>query len=230
MKNMKLSVKMIGSFVIVALITLLVGFVGWQGVNSISGHLKEIGDVRLPSIESLLIIKKEAESIRVAQRTLLNPDLSREDKKQQLDNIAAARKRYEKAWDIYAPLPQTPEEADLWQKFVPAWQDWRKENQALPRRSTNWTNWMWAIRWFCVGVLQEIRGDHYKVMSLVGALIATEVHFEGGEDHTTCKFGQWTASFTSRNPNLNAAIEEMKSPSPQFSSNGCADQGQGQKR
>ncbi len=216
MKNMKLSVKMIGSFVIVALITLLVGFVGWQGVNSISGHLKEIGDVRLPSIESLLIIKKEAESIRVAQRTLLNPDLSREDKKQQLDNIAAARKRYEKAWDIYAPLPQTPEEADLWQKFVPAWQDWRKENQAFTQAINELDQLDVGNPMVLRRVLQEIRGDHYKVMSLVGALIATEVHFEGGEDHTTCKFGQWTASFTSRNPNLNAAIEEMKSPHRNF--------------
>lgn len=43
MQNVKLSVKLIGSFIIVAGITLVVGFFGWRGVNRLSGHLEEVG-------------------------------------------------------------------------------------------------------------------------------------------------------------------------------------------
>ena len=73
-----LGVKLIGSFMIVAVITLGVGYIGWHGATGLSGHLHEVGKVRLPSIESLLQIESGFKSLRVAQRTLLNPDLPAE--------------------------------------------------------------------------------------------------------------------------------------------------------
>jgi methyl-accepting chemotaxis protein len=216
MKKVKLSVKLIGSFVIVAVITLAVGFVGWQGVGALSQHLTEIGDVRLPSIQSLLIIEKEAESIRVAQRTLLNPDLSREDNARQFENIGKAREKYQQAWKIYEPLPQTPEEAVLWQKFVPAWEAWRQENNAFLKiieelNSLDVGNPMSLRR-----LLQEIRGDHYKLMSQVALMISNGVVFEGGEDHTACKFGHWQSTFKTENANLKTAVAQMSEPHKQF--------------
>ncbi|MFH1985287.1 MAG: MCP four helix bundle domain-containing protein, partial [Pseudomonadota bacterium] len=216
MKNVKLSVKLIGSFVIVAVITLAVGFVGWQGVGALSQHLTEIGDVRLPSIQSLLIVEKEGESIRVAQRTLLNPDLSREDNARQFKNIAKARDRYQEAWKIYEPLPQTPEEAVLWKKFVPAWDAWRQENNAFLKI-------MEELNGLDVGnpmamreLLAEIRGDHYKVMSQVAVMVSDGVVFEGSEDHTACKFGRWQSTFKTENTKLKTAIAQISEPHKHF--------------
>lgn len=48
MKNIKLGVKLIGGFSIVAMIVLVVGFFGWQGANQLNEHVDEIGLVRLP--------------------------------------------------------------------------------------------------------------------------------------------------------------------------------------
>ncbi len=79
MKNIKLGVKLIGGFSIVALIVLVVGFFGWQGANQLNEHVDEIGMVRLPSIESLLIIKTESNAIRIALRSLLNPRMTMRD-------------------------------------------------------------------------------------------------------------------------------------------------------
>ena len=42
MKNMKLSMKLIGGFGAVALITLIVGFIGWIGVSNSVDDLPEI--------------------------------------------------------------------------------------------------------------------------------------------------------------------------------------------
>ena len=59
-------VKLLGGFIIVALITLTVGIAGWIGIKGVNESVVEIGDVRLPSIYSLAVIEKELESIRVA--------------------------------------------------------------------------------------------------------------------------------------------------------------------
>ncbi|HSO20877.1 MAG TPA: MCP four helix bundle domain-containing protein, partial [Desulfosarcina sp.] len=216
MSNMKLSVKLIGSFVIVAVMTLVVGFVGWRGVNGLSDHLVEVGDVRLPSIQNLLVIQRAAESVLVAQRTLLNPELSKEERTRQFTQVRQVREAYEKAWKIYEPLPQTPEEAALWQKFVPAWAAWRKENNAFFKiveemGALDLGNPMDLRR-----TIQEIRGDHYKVMSQVSMMIGNGVFFEGGEDHTACGLGQWAASVQTQNPTIRAAVSQIVEPHKLF--------------
>jgi methyl-accepting chemotaxis protein len=47
-KNLRLSVKLVGGFIIVAIITLAVGMVGWQGVSNsqkVAQELKNVGDI-----------------------------------------------------------------------------------------------------------------------------------------------------------------------------------------
>ncbi len=216
MQNVKLSVKLIGSFIIVAGITLVVGFFGWRGVNRLSGHLEEVGGVRLPGIQSLLIIEKEAETFRVAQQTLLNPNLPREDKVRQFENIALLRERYEKAWKIYEPLPQTPEEAKLWREFVPAWEEWRKENGVFLKIVEELNSLDVGNPMALLGTLEKIRGDHHQLMAKVSRLFSDDRLFSGGEDHTGCLFGRWAASFQSQNPSIRNAVAGMLESHRQF--------------
>ena len=63
MKNLKLMVKLVGGFSIVALITLIVGYVGWRSISNLDGNLLEISEVRLPSIKGLLIMSEQMESM-----------------------------------------------------------------------------------------------------------------------------------------------------------------------
>jgi len=211
-KHLKLSTKLIGSFVIVALITLLVGFFGWRGVNTITYHLIEIGGVRLPSIQSLLVIQREAESVRVTQRTLLNPDLSHEIKVRQFENLKNSRERYEKAWKIYEPLPQTPEESVLWNKFVPAWEDWRHENNEFIKKIQELDKLDLGNPAALNATLEMIRGDHYKLMVDIIEMIDNGTQFQGGEDHLGCGFGKWAAAFKTQNPILSSAISQISEP------------------
>jgi methyl-accepting chemotaxis protein len=211
-KHLKLSTKLIGSFIIVALITLLVGFFGWRGVNTISRHLIEIGEVRLPSIQSLLVIEREAESVRVTQRTLLNPDLSLDIKKRQFENLKNSREQYEKAWKIYEPLPQTPEEAVLWDKFVPAWEAWRHENNEFIKQIRELDKLDLGNPAALNATLEMIRGDHYKLMVNVTEMLDNGTPFQGGENHLGCGFGKWAAAFKSQNPVISSAVAQMSEP------------------
>ncbi len=211
-KHLKLSTKLIGSFVIVALITLLVGFFGWRGVNTITRYLTEIGEIRLPSIQNLLVIQREAESVRVTQRTLLNPDLKHDIKARQVENLKNARDKYEKAWKIYEPLPHTPEEAVLWNKFVPAWEAWRHENNEFIKQIQALDKLDLGNPAALNATLEMIRGDHYKLMVDVMAMLDNGTPFQGGEDHLGCGFGKWAAAFKSQNPIINSAIAQMSEP------------------
>lgn len=117
-KNMKLRTKLMTSFFCIVVISLIIGFVGFRGMNEISGNLIEINNVRLPSIQSLLIISEAQTAIDSAENALLSTKLDKAERQDQYDRISDAWKRVDKAWKIYEPLPQTEKEAELWKKFV----------------------------------------------------------------------------------------------------------------
>ena len=137
MKNLKLMVKLVGGFSIVALITLIVGFAGWKSVNNLDENLLEISAVRLPSIKYLLIMSWQMEDMAKVQRTLLDPNLDMNSRKQLYKGFSDDRKRFEAAWGAYEPLPQTREEAQLWKEFVTAWQEVKKGNETFFQMCSN---------------------------------------------------------------------------------------------
>ncbi len=127
--------KLIVSFMSVALITLVLGIVGYYGAVKSEDSVDEIGNVRLPSVDSLLIIKESARNVRGAMRSLAIPGLGYESRQEEYNNLDTVRETYETAWKIYEPLPQTTEEARLWDQFVPAWNAWRAENNKFVEMS-----------------------------------------------------------------------------------------------
>ena len=66
MKNLKLGVKLIGGFMIVALIVLVVGFFGLNGANRLGAAASDIADNNLPTIASLLTMKVAMKEIDAA--------------------------------------------------------------------------------------------------------------------------------------------------------------------
>ncbi|WP_305043379.1 methyl-accepting chemotaxis protein, partial [Geoalkalibacter sp.] len=200
MKNLKLGVKLTCGFVLVALITLAVGIIGWRGVDSLDGHLTEVGAVRLPSVQSLLEMEAGTEQILMAQRTLLNPRLQDEDRKRQFANVDRAQKRNQKAMDVYAPLPQTAEEEVLWRQFVPTWEEFRRQNDEFFRmaRELEGTGVLNPVQ--LRADLQQFRADHHQLMGRVMTMLREGKVFDGGTDHTACNFGRWLARFQSDNP------------------------------
>ena len=126
--KMKTGTKVLAGFGIAMVVAVVVGLVGYVGIKKLSAHVEEIGLVRLPSVQELLKIQVGSEQIKNAERTLLNVGLDLDTRHRQTNNVAKAREQYEAAWKTYEALPQTPEEAELWKQFVPAWQEWRNDN------------------------------------------------------------------------------------------------------
>ena len=123
--NLKIGVKLIIGFIIVSIIA---GAIGIVGVTS----LHEVGDVRLPSIQNLLIISKAQANVILAERALINRRMMDSELRQaQYAYIDAAFKMAEEAWTRYEPLPQTVEEAKVWTEFVVKWGEWVKDHKIV---------------------------------------------------------------------------------------------------
>jgi methyl-accepting chemotaxis protein len=126
--DLKLNTKLLGGFMIVAIIAAIIGAVGYMGINSLGKNLDEVAVVRLPSILGLGIVNEAQTAVQRAERTSI---LLREVTEDQKQRLKIAWDNAEKGWKIYEPLPQTTEEAALWKEFVPAWADWKKEHEKV---------------------------------------------------------------------------------------------------
>ena len=130
MKNMKLDVKLVGGFLMMALLITIGGFVGWYEISQVSDNMKEVGEVRLPSILGLEIIKEAQTAISKAERSLLIPEFLNDEnlKSLQAKNLEDAWKRADKGWKMYEGLPRTREQEAIWSNFKPAWEIWKKDH------------------------------------------------------------------------------------------------------
>jgi methyl-accepting chemotaxis protein len=123
--------KLAVAFVAVAAITVTLGAVGYYGVSAGDRSLEEIALVRLPSVQSLLIISEAQTAVDAAENALLSTRIDAAARQAAVQRFDAARQRADAAWKIYEPLPQTTEEAATWARFVPAWKAWWTDHEAF---------------------------------------------------------------------------------------------------
>jgi methyl-accepting chemotaxis protein len=135
MRSLSLSFKLTGGFVLVAAITVLVGYVGYSGVAQVADDLKDVAEVRLPSVESLWIISEAQTAVDSAENALLSAELDAQGRQEQYDRMDAAKKRADDARKVYEPLPQTEKEAEAWKRFVPLWDKWWRAHETYVRLS-----------------------------------------------------------------------------------------------
>ena len=118
--NIKIGRKLVGGFLLVAFISVIVGFVGYLGMGIMGEHVDEIVDVRLPAISNLKLIMEKQNILKANERTLLVRGIDRERQERQVTQIDNAHKELEKALKDYAALEKIKEEAELFKKVEPA--------------------------------------------------------------------------------------------------------------
>ncbi len=130
MGKMKLSVKLTGSFLLIALIIVVGGGIGWWGVTSTFRDLKQISDVHVPAIKALGIINEAHTSLQKIEKNVLIPKIytSEAELTRQIKLLEEYSGRAASAWKIYELLPKTAEETPLWNSLKPAWDSWKKDN------------------------------------------------------------------------------------------------------
>lgn len=131
--NMKIGTKLVAVFMLVALIGVVIGVIGYTSTKNVAQGVEEIGDVRLPSVSALLEMYESQSAVLAGERALLSKRMfsDAQVRKSNIDFIESALKRADHAWETYAPLPQTKKEAEIWEDFKPLWKNWKAGDEAF---------------------------------------------------------------------------------------------------
>lgn len=118
--------KLLIGFTLSAAIALILSGVGYYSVTTSAASIDEIGQVRVPSLESILRLSRGQIEIRAINNTLMNTGFSVDERAGMRRDLARVWQQIVDAREEYEPLPQTPEEAAQWRAFQPAFVDWKK--------------------------------------------------------------------------------------------------------
>ena len=211
-KNLKLGTKMMAAFSLVASIALGLALVGYFGLSQMDKHLVEVGEVRLPSVEALLMIKGNAAEIKSATHTLLIPGINKQQRELQHAAIAKAREQVTAAQKQYELIARASADDQLWRQLGPVWQEWRSANN-------NFLEKIRQVETLDFGDPVELQksiaifiGDHYKVTTNMFSLLDHGKVFDGGDNHESCNFGKWMNLFKTSNQQLQQLIREIAEP------------------
>ncbi len=126
MRKLTLKARLIIAFSAIVLITVIVGITVYFSLVRIEKHTIEISEVRLPSIENLMIIKEGQMDLVSDINELSNSETLLTERKNIIEEMEISKIMISKAWSIYEPLPQSKKESELWKEFVPSWKEYIK--------------------------------------------------------------------------------------------------------
>ena len=211
--NLKIGTRLLTGFGTIAAIALALGLTGYYGAVNSSRTVMEIGQNRLPSLKTLLIISEAQTAVDSAENALLSPSLDVTGRESQYQRFAAAKQRADAARKIYESLPQTPEEEIVWKQFVPAWDQWWKDHE----------DYVKLVREFeSVGVrdperllktLFEVRGVLWKMIAVLTR------HFQSGtpltdDDRLNTPLAgggiHWVDQIKTDNPVINQGFQQIQ--------------------
>jgi len=206
---MKIFGKLTGSFGIVAVICIIVGTIGWLGINSTQKGLTEVADVRLPAVHGLGLMMESMNSIKSAERTMIISAVTAKDRAHEIKNLEKRWPEFQRGFDMYASLPKLPEEAAAWNKYLPALETWKKEHQKLVAQvATVKLDDVESLE----AVLLQKQLDHINWVKDLGVAVARGVQFKGQLDPRLCGFGKWQSTFTSDDAKFNQIIDLFTEP------------------
>ncbi len=207
-KKMKLSTKLISGFLAVAVIIIGVGSLGWYGSSKLASDLGQVARV-IPRLEMLMQISRGLEKISSEQASLLNPQLTLEEREQLEAGTVAARAEYEKAWSKYIQTPAMEKEKrtrEGVEKSVAALKEQNVVFLDLSKRIA--AGGILNPEGFGK-VLENLRAEHLQTM-----LDASEMIYGGGGSSVNGQGGDnqlehWVREMKIRNKTLKGQLDDL---------------------
>jgi methyl-accepting chemotaxis protein len=106
----------------------VVGVVGYRGIDKLGGHVKAIGNVRIRNLHSLSLMDRGQNGAVTALWGLANSRAV--DSKVRLSLFAKLEdslKQADEGRKIFESLPHKPQVTTRWNEFLPLWEAWRIE-------------------------------------------------------------------------------------------------------
>ena len=126
--NLGIRTKLIGGFLVAAVVTAIVGVAGLYYVSEVGRAVDDIGANNMPSVVALLTISQAQTAVSASENALTSRRLETAMRQQHYSTIQEAFNRADQARRTYEPLPMTSDEERAWKRFVPAWDKWKDDH------------------------------------------------------------------------------------------------------
>ncbi len=210
MNDFRLGIKLVGGFLITALIIVLVGLLSIRQQNQLGGQVERLGDDTIPAVQNILIVKSQAASIASLMRSLLTPYASQEQRNYAHDALAESRKVYGEAKEKFMSLPFAKEVSAELQELNTNISKWVQVNNEAVVLSKE----LVAMDMINPNVMKQHMADfeiaHNSLLAHISRLILLGQPFEGGTDETKCSLGQWMQHMDTTNPQIVALVNQLK--------------------
>jgi methyl-accepting chemotaxis protein len=124
LKRLSISNKLIINSAITIIFLLIVGIVGYSGMQKIMDAQKEFVSVRVPAINAIQVILESARSITVGERGMMINKMLKDPEIRKKQYSLSALERASTNRKICDSLPKDAKEDSLWAKFDFLWKEW----------------------------------------------------------------------------------------------------------
>ncbi|MDT8442678.1 MAG: methyl-accepting chemotaxis protein [Desulfuromonadales bacterium] len=206
---MKISMRLICGFAVVAFICAVVGGVGWYGIQRLQTSVNDISHLRLPAQEQIGNIKNSASQAVAAQRSLLISSLSFNERQAQMIQLKKSWQEFDAALAAYNKLTKSTEEENLWQETLSLSEGWK----GLASASAN------SLAGFQLDDVETLEAtlvarqlDHVKwVKSLENAAIERRP-FDGQLNQNLCGLGKFLADYSTHDAIFSGLLDQFHTP------------------
>lgn len=210
MKNLKIGVKLVGGFVLTALIIVAVGITAIIQQGKLHHLQEQMAEDGLPAVENILTIKSVTAALASQMRTLLTPYASGEQREQAHQGLIEGRKVYGEARDEFLALnfaSTVKPELDLFSDHISKWVAVNNEAVKISQGliDSDMTN-PTALN----DHMNHFEIAHQSLLAKTGKLIAFNESFEGGTDGTACALGKWMDNMDTTNPEIVQIVSELR--------------------
>ncbi len=224
---MKLTIqrKLILGFTAVAVLCAVVGYVGWNGVGRLEKNIQQAGKTSFPALQAISVLKESQLAIKASERTLLNPSLDLEKRKEEYEKINAAFEKADRAIDIYTSMDHSEEVTAAWTEFEKSWAAWQADVEEFVKLSGNIDSIQIRDPQKLAMEVEKNFGEYRTWAAESVRAVLEQQEFSGDLDPDNSSFGNWLSTVQVANPDVQDAVQLLKNQltSVYFSVNGIAD-------
>ncbi|MEY2913194.1 MAG: hypothetical protein RLZZ184_2503 [Cyanobacteriota bacterium] len=129
LNNLSLQKRLVSGFLVVGLMILVVGIIGWSGSYRLTKHIRTFSDKTLPNTVNLWQVNEAQTRVNASENILLSPAIGMDQRRKEITRIKSALQEVEKGWELYKKLTRDSEEDRIYQKALPAWDKWSADSE-----------------------------------------------------------------------------------------------------
>ncbi len=210
MQNIRLSIKLIGAFVLTALITLAIGLQDRLALNTLEKDMNLLAEEEMQAVRAVLEIETKQQRVRSQMNLVLGQVMSAKERSFVRKMVSA---RQEEMREIISGLKMFRNLGEEIQTAVTeletALAGWTAATGKVMDVSEALVA-MDIVKPEALGSeLATLVARHHELMNGVGRLMLFETPFEGGDNAGNCAIGQWIKGYSGKNTEMRELVARL---------------------